>query len=228
MTKRKSPQEELQQIRDTEHPKSKWRIFVKIANPDDTGVSEWLHLDELPSVLHFGNGRDWIRDNAPIHNCFNVQYKRGKRGKIIALKLDGFLKEDDLLTISNYIPKKIKDYFNGGKCVVSGASHKPMEVDHKIGAKRFQDPNDPRLKDKYYYQSMSKSLNDAKRQHCKKCQLTKRRFDARTLGFNMSYTAGSEILEVEDDKKFSFPDNPCYGCYWYDPVEFRKALTLNK
>ena len=89
------------------------------------------------------------------------------------------------------------------------------EVDHKNGWKNDGAMNikTQKLED---FQPLSKAANDAKRQFCKECRRTKKRFDAKKLGYPMSFYDGDEN-HVGDEKG-------CIGCFWYDPIEFRKHL----
>lgn len=43
------------------------------------------------------------------------------------------------------------------------------------------------------------------------------RFDAKLLGYPMSYYAGGKTHNFEEDA--------CVGCYWYDPLEFKRHLV---
>lgn len=70
------------------------------------------------------------------------------------------------------------------------------------------------------FQPLSKAANDAKRQFCKECKQTGIRYDAKQLGYPMSYYKGSARHNGEE--------NACVGCFWYDPLEFRKHLTEKK
>ena len=72
---------------------------------------------------------------------------------------------------------------------------------------------DQRLED---FQPLSKAANDAKRQFCKECRRTGIRFDAQKLGYPMSYYKGGARHHNEEDA--------CVGCYWYDPIKFKKHL----
>ena len=75
--------------------------------------------------------------------------------------------------------------------------------------------NNQRLSD---FQPLSKSANDAKRQHCKMCTRTNKRFDARKLGFEKSFTVGNiEYLESPDG---------CVGCFWFDVRDFQKKVKI--
>ncbi len=79
---------------------------------------------------------------------------------------------------------------------------------------RVMENTDQRLSD---FQPLSKAANDAKRQFCKECKRTGIRYDAKKLGYPMSYYAGTAHHNNEEDA--------CVGCFWYDPIEFRKHLT---
>jgi hypothetical protein len=78
--------------------------------------------------------------------------------------------------------------------------------------------DDWRLNDKSYqkledFQPLSKTANDAKRQHCKRCLETGIRYDAKKLGYSESYVFGNASSKT------------CVGCYWYDPVAFNKEIS---
>lgn len=66
------------------------------------------------------------------------------------------------------------------------------------------------------FQAMSKPANDAKREFCKKCKETDIRFDAKSIGYNISVTEGT----LNYDK-----DLGCKGCYLFDVLNFRKNLV---
>jgi hypothetical protein len=89
-------------------------------------------------------------------------------------------------------------------------------VDHKNGMKneaRVMKNEDQKLSD---FQPLSKAANDAKRQYCKECRRTGIRYDAKLLGYPISYYACGRTHNNEEDA--------CVGCYWYDPLEFKKHL----
>ena len=70
------------------------------------------------------------------------------------------------------------------------------------------------------FQALSKAANDAKRQFCKECMRTGIRYDAKQLGYPMAYYKGGA--------KHNNEENACIGCYWYDPIEFRRHLQEKK
>lgn len=115
---------------------------------------------------------------------------------------------------SQHIRADIKRKIKSQRCVVLGTSN--PEVDHKNGMKneaRVMRNEDQRLSD---FQPLSKAANDAKRQYCKECIKTGIRYDAKKLGYPMSYYKG--VAEHNNE------ENACEGCYWYDPIEFKKHL----
>ena len=63
------------------------------------------------------------------------------------------------------------------------------------------------------FQPLSKAANDAKRQHCRECVRTGKRYDAKRLGYKESYIVGNAKTSV------------CVGCYWYDPLQFNKLIS---
>ena len=119
---------------------------------------------------------------------------------------------------SQHIRADIKRTIRAQRCVVLGTSN--PEVDHKNGMKnedRVMRNEDQRLED---FQPLSKAANDAKRQYCKECRRTGIRYDAKKLGYPMSYYKGGATHNNEE--------NACEGCYWYDPIEFKKHLIEKK
>jgi len=56
---------------------------------------------------------------------------------------------------------------------------------------------------------------DAKKEHCKECKDTKKRFDATILGFKEGWLYG----EADTSE--------CDGCYWHDTKFFRKTISAD-
>ncbi len=113
----------------------------------------------------------------------------------------------------NQIRADIKREIKSKRCVLLGTTN--PEADHKNGRKdnpRVLNPKTQLLVD---FQPLSKAAKNAKRQICKECKETDIRYDAKTLGFPISFAEGTSQYE----KCLG-----CLGCYWYDPVEFMKKL----
>ncbi len=194
---------------------TKTELFIKLAQPDENGVSRWVNVDEFVgeySCLTFGNGASWARKEETLAKKYVIEFDKSitKGNRIDRIRLNGFNNGDYSQHIKYDIKKEIKSL----RCVVLGTSN--PEVDHKNGMKnesRVMRNEEQRLED---FQPLSKAANDAKRQFCKECMRTKVRYDAKKLGYPMSYYKGGKTHNFEEDA--------CVGCYWYDPLEFKKHL----
>ena len=183
--------------------------FVKIAKPDEeTGFSRIVELEELElHGLGFGNGGNWCRSDGRLAQKYNVERVK-KKGKIVGVKLNGY----NRTPIHKPIPPEIRDKFAQERCVVLYTSN--PQTDHKDGRR-----DDPRLNDASRvtdadFQPLSRAANTAKRQHCKECRSTNKRFDARILGYKKSQWAG--------DGRFM---GTCVGCYWHDIRRFNQEAS---
>lgn len=198
---------------------TKTELFLKLAAPDKNGVSRWVYVFEFVGEyadLTFGNGASWARKESTLAKKYNVEfYKKDTPGNSIdRIRLNGFNNGD----YSQHINASIKREIKSRRCVVLGTSN--PEVDHKNGMKneaRVMKNEAQRLSD---FQALSKAANDAKRQFCKECMRTGIRYDAKQLGYPMSYYKGGA--------KHNNEENACIGCYWYDPIEFRRHLQEKK
>ena len=66
------------------------------------------------------------------------------------------------------------------------------------------------------FQPLCKAANDIKRQICKNCTQSDKRWDARNI-------EGNPYGFYEGDERYN---GTCVGCYQYDPVEYRKRSAL--
>lgn len=195
---------------------SKPELFIQLALPDENGVSRWVSVSEfvgIYSCLAFGNGADWARKESTLAKQYIIEFDKSitKGNRIDRVRLNGF--NDGCY--SQHIRADIKRAIKARRCVILGTSN--PEVDHKNGMKnedRVMRNEDQRLED---FQPLSKAANDAKRQFCKECKRTGIRYDAKKLGYPMSYYQGKAEHNFEEDA--------CVGCYWYDPIEFKKHLV---
>ena len=198
---------------------TKNELFLKLAQPDDKGVTRWVYVTEFVGEyadLAFGNGASWARKESTLAKKYIIEFDKTitSGNGIDAIRLNGFNNGD----FSQHINTEIKKIIGSQRCVVLGTS-KP-EVDHKNGMKneaRVMRNEDQQLSD---FQPLSKAANDAKRQFCKECMQTGIRYDAKQLGYPMSYYEGGATHHGEE--------NACVGCFWYDPIEFRKHLEEKK
>lgn len=184
--------------------------FLANFPPDENGWTKIVTLDELLVInpkFKSNNGCQWARKGSMLDRTYNLirfQAKDmgGKGNRVVAFQLQGFKEK-----IENHsIPAEVRQAFKGLPCVVLGVVTSDMEIDHKNGK---YDSENYTIDD---FQPMTKAVNDAKREHCKRCNSSNCRFDAKTLGYPISFIEGD----------FNTPS--CPGCYWYDPVAFRQAL----
>ena len=185
------------------------KLFVK-----EEGFSPIIPMEELEKYhhsFHTTNGGDWCRSNQSyLGKKYNIERKR-RGGRIFSIKTDGYNKQTKInQTIRTDIMKNIQ----AKRCAILDISTN-IECDHKDGMKddwRLNDKNNQKLED---FQPLSKTANDAKRQHCKKCIETGKRYDAKKLGYKESYIFGTETSKT------------CVGCYWYDPKKFNEKISEN-
>lgn len=196
---------------------TKTELFIELAKPDDNGISRWVDISEFIgkySSLTFGNGASWARKESTLAKKYIIEFDKSisKGNGIDRIRLNGFTNND----YSQYIRADIKKAIKSKRCVILGTSN--PEVDHKNGMKnegRVMRNEEQRLED---FQPLSKAANDAKRQFCKECRQSGIRFDAKLLGYPMSYYQGVAQHNNEE--------TACIGCYWYDPIEFKKHLKF--
>lgn len=198
---------------------TKTELFIKLAQPDVNGVSRWVSVREFVGEyadLKFGNGASWARKESTLAKRYIIEFDKSitPGNGIDRIRLNGFNEGD----YSQHIRADIKKTIKARRCVVLGTSN--PEVDHKNGMKnedRVMRNEDQRLED---FQPLSKAANDAKRQFCKECRRTGIRYDAKLLGYPISYYQGGAKHNCEEDA--------CVGCYWYDPLEFKRHLQEKK
>lgn len=196
---------------------TKTELFIMLANPDENGKSRWVDVSEFVgeySELTFGNGASWARKESTLAKKYIIETDKSvtRGNRIDRIRLNGLNNND----YSQHIRSDIKKAIKSQRCVILGTSN--PEVDHKNGLKnedRVMKNEDQKLSD---FQPLSKAANDAKRQFCKECRNSHKRYDAKKLGYPMSYYAGT--AELSDN------ENACVGCFWYDPLEFRRHLRF--
>lgn len=189
------------------------RAFEKMFIQDQ-GFSSNISMDELQKYHHSfytTNGGDWCRSNQGyLGKKYNIERER-RNGRIFSVKADGFNKNTK---INQSIRSDIYKNIQSQRCAILDISTN-TECDHKDGMKDDWRLNDKSLQKIEDFQPLSKTANDAKRQHCKKCRETGIRYDAKKLGYSESYVLGNEKSKT------------CVGCYWYDPKEFNRIISSN-
>ena len=203
--------------------KSKIDLFLELAVPDENGYSRWVYVSEFVgeySSLILGNGFSWGRKSSPLRKKYIVNVRRDitPGNSVDGIKLDGFNSNHHF---SQTIRKDIVDVIRRQKCVMLGVNgnseNTSIEVDHKDGRKedmRVSDKSSQRLED---FQPLCKAANDIKRQICKNCKKTDKRWDATNI-------KGNPYPFYEGDEKYT-EELGCVGCYQYDPVAYRKVIV---
>ena len=198
-------------------------LFLELAKPNENGISRWVNTSEFVgrySSLELLNGLSWGRKSSSLARTYNVETDKSitTGNKIDRIRLNGF-NTCHTSTHTQSIRNDIKQEISKQRCVILGTNrscdHK-TEVDHKDGRKddsRVMNTSTQTIDD---FQPLSKPANDAKRQFCKECKETNLRYDAKKLGYTISFTKGN----INYDEEIG-----CIGCFWYDPVAFRKELV---
>lgn len=202
---------------------TKAELFLELAAPDSEGKSRWVSVSEFTGKyagLHMGNGGSWCRSNTSIAKKYRLEIdkSRTKGPAIDAIRTAGYKSER---TFGQRIRKDIRDCYGSQRCVMLGvrgfSENTTIEIDHKDGRKndwRVSDPATQRLDD---FQPLCKAANDAKRQICKACRTTGKRWNARNI-------EGNPYPFYEGDERYT-EELGCVGCYQYDPVEYRKRCV---
>lgn len=206
-------------------PKKDWKkeLFLKIAQPDENWVSRWVKKKEFVgefAPLYFDNGFPWGRGSSQIRKEYIVEVHRWDTpwNRIDAIRLNWFNKNKQ--NFNQNIRQDIFDIITKQRCVILWthiSSDCKSAPDHKDGRKddpRVMNTKTQLLSD---FQPLSVAANNAKKQFCKECKRTWMRYDATKIWY--------PIPVVEWTIKYEKP-LWCKGCFWFDPIEFRKHLKF--
>ncbi|MFH0854104.1 MAG: restriction endonuclease [bacterium] len=198
-------------------------LFLELAKPNKNGESRWVSKSEFVGKykeLQLGNGGSWCRPSSNLAKEYKVETdkKITSGNSIDRIRLVGFNTKN---FFNQNIRKDIKDFYKTQKCVMLGVNgnseNTKIEIDHKEGRKnnhRISSLSEQKLTD---FQPLSKVANDIKRQICKRCKETNKRWSAKNIKGNpYDFYIGDENYSEELG---------CKGCYQYDPVEYRKIIV---
>ncbi|MBQ9254815.1 MAG: hypothetical protein IJ180_08605 [Bacteroidales bacterium] len=199
---------------------TKTELFIRLAKLNKKGISRWVMVSEFTGIykdLQLGNGGSWCRKSAQKY-IVEFDKSKTKGNSVDAIRLNGFSENK---TFKQSIRKDIKDYYKNKNCVILGVNgtseNTKIEIDHKDGRKddwRVSNTQTQKIED---FQPLCKAANDVKRQICKHCKETDKRWDAKNIKGNpYSFYEGDENYTIELG---------CRGCYQYDPVEYRKSCA---
>ncbi|MES2853629.1 MAG: restriction endonuclease [Bacteroidota bacterium] len=192
---------------------SKPYLFFELARPDENGQSRKVAVSEFINEyekLKLGNGGSWCREDSSLGKKYIIERYKYKN-TIVTVQLFGFNTKNQ---IHKDIKLSIKNKIKNMRCAVLDIGN--VEVDHKDGHrddyKNFKMEN----QESNQFQPLSKAVNNAKKEHCKKCRENKNRFDAKKLGYKESVWTG--------DIKYR---GSCVGCYWHDIKKFNQEISQN-
>lgn len=190
--------------------KTNWQKFLELAKPNDDGCTSKVDLT-------FGNGGSWCREGSRLTEIFKVKFNRkgnSDSGKIISIELLGWNRD---IQFDQRIKREIVEELRNKPCVFTGSTNN-IEIDHKDGRKNDLSLNDVKNQTKDSFQPVCKAMNDVKRQKCKECKRTNKRWNATNIEGNPVpfYKGGEEYTGT------------CEGCYLYDPVAYRIYVFGNK
>ena len=191
-------------------PRTKLSKIEEVINPDkETGVSDYVTIEEITNVVGFpvsGNGSYFFDKNKGLGKKYILEkvYSGDGGYHLHAVRTVGFRKEL-LKKPSNDVVKEIRSR----RCAICSTGTN-ITLDHKNPRKK----QSLKLED---YQALCRHCNSTKREQCKRCINTGIRFDAKVLGYTISWFKGSKYYD---------PNLGCDGCYFHDPILFNSKLTL--
>ena len=200
---------------------TKTELFINLANPNAEGVSRWVSVMEFVGDykdLQLGNGGSWCRASSTLAKKYIVEFDKSLTpgNSIDAIRLNGFNRDKKF---NQAIRKDIKDYYKDQRCVMLGvkgfSENTKIEIDHKDGRKDDWRVSAKETQRKEDFQPLCKAANDVKRQICKVCKETDKRWDAKNI-------KGNPYSFYDGDEDYK---GTCVGCYQYDPVEYRKTCV---
>lgn len=202
---------------------TKPELFLELATPNAQGVSRWVYVSEFVGKykeLQLGNGGSWCRRESSLAKKYIVEFDKTQTSgnSIDAIRLCGYRKEQ---SFNQNIRKDIRDFYKTQKCVMLGVTgfseNTKIEIDHKDGRKEDWRVSNPATQSLGDFQPLCKAANDVKRQICKECKMTGKRWDAQNI-------KGNPYPFYEGDDNYT-EDLGCVGCYQYDPVAYRKSCV---
>ncbi|MDR0829562.1 MAG: hypothetical protein LBN95_05570 [Prevotellaceae bacterium] len=200
---------------------TKTELFLTLAQPNNNGVSRWVSTTEFIGEykeLQLGNGGSWCRASSTLAKKYIVEFDKSQTAgnSINAVRLNGLNTQQ---SFNHNIRQDIKDFYKTQNCVMlgvnGGSENTKIEIDHKDGRKnddRISNSATQKIDD---FQPLCKAANDVKRQICKRCKETDKRWNAKNI-------KGNPYPFYEGNEEYT-EELGCKGCYQFDPVEYRKT-----
>ena len=94
---------------------TKIELFLKLAKPNENGVSRWVSVDEFVGEfkeLKLGNGGSWCRKSSALAKKYVVEFDKTQStgNSIDAIRLNGFNENE---TFNQTISSEIKKILQG-------------------------------------------------------------------------------------------------------------------
>ena len=193
-------------------------LVLELFAPDDNGVSRWVSKNELVGKyesLFPTNGNQWMRNRGLKH----LKLEKETINNVTHWRFNGF---DENQKSNRPIKNEIRESLSKKPCAhtgFNGTKNNPIVIDHKNGRYNDKDVLDVNTQKPEDFQSFTNQANLQKRSYCNNvCIKTGKRFDAKILGYNVSFTEGDEIYK-----------GTCAGCYWADCIKFKQIISsINK
>lgn len=194
-----------------------FEVYAGIKYDEEDSISCFsreITIDELKENIHPNfestNGCQWARsDDSYLGKKYKIKRPK-KKGRVFAIQLDG--PNENSVKRFRQIRSDIRNKLIKQRCSILDVSTN-MEIDHKDGRYNTLSNIDVSQQRETEFQALSKAANDAKRQHCKECMRTGKRYNAKKLGYKEGFIAGDENTST------------CQGCYWYDPKKFNNVIS---
>jgi hypothetical protein len=192
------------------------QLVLELFAPNEYGISRWVSKEELTdkySSLYPTNGNQWMRNRGLKH----LKLEKEIFNRVIHWRFNGF---EETPKPNRPIKKEIREQILKNPCAATGfngTKYNPIVVDHKNGRYNDNDVLDVNTQKVDDFQALCNQANITKGQYCSTiCKKTNKRFDAKTLGYSVSFIKGDENYSGE-----------CDGCYWYDPIKFKQLVSQN-
>ena len=193
---------------------NKTKLVLELFKPDENGKSEWISKSDCVGKyesLKPVHGNTWYRNKGLSHLIFEKDNLNGED----RWRFNGLIKNE---LFNRGVRKDIWENIRQQKCVFSnskGTKGNYIEVDHKNGRYNEESVSDLKTQKKEDFQPLLRQFNLQKRSDCNKCKQTNKRFDAKEMGYSISFSSGSEKYE-----------GTCKGCFWFDCLDFKSQLIL--
>ena len=190
------------------------QLVIELFSPDENGFSRWVSKNELVgkySTLYPTNGNHWMRNRGIAH----LNLEKTEIDGVINWRFNGFVEQ---MVSNRPIKKEIREEVSKRRCAhtgFNGTKNNPIVVDHKNGRYNDERVLNVGTQNEDDFQSLTNQANLYKREICNnQCMSSGKRFDAKNLGYGVSFIDGDENYE-----------GTCVGCYWYDCLKFKKIAS---